>query len=168
MFSVKPCDREPKTITMKKFALLFCAFTLCMTACDDETPIIVSPVDNRPEILDYIEANNLVATETDLGVFLVEEVAGTGDMPLASDQVRVRYVGSYLDGEIFDQTQGTSTADFNMSGVIPGFRNGLENMNEGGTSKIIIPSTFGYGANPTNGIRSNAILIFDTELVEIL
>lgn len=153
---------------MKKFAILLCAFTLCFTACKDETPTPIPVIDDRPEILSYIESNNLDATETDLGTFLIEEVAGTGDMPVETDRVRVRYTGSYLDGEIFDQTQGTSTADFNVNGVIQGFKDGLENMKVGGTSKIIMPSNLGYGGNPPPGIRSNAILIFDTELVEIL
>jgi FKBP-type peptidyl-prolyl cis-trans isomerase len=153
---------------MKKFALLFFALTLCLTACKDETPTPVPVVDDRPEILSYIEANNLTATETALGTFVVQEVEGLGGVPDASDRVRVRYTGSYLDGEIFDQTQGTNTADFNMSGVITGFRDGLEQMREGGTSKIIIPSSLGYGPNPNNGIRGNAILIFDTQLIEIL
>ncbi len=152
---------------MKKFALLFCVFTLCMTSCNDETATPISAVDDRPEILSYIETNNLVATETDLGVFLVQEIEGSGDMPTSSDIVVVRYTGSYLDGEIFDQTQGTSTAEFSMTGVIVGFSNGLENMRVGEKSRIIIPSQYGYGANPSNGIRNNAILIFDTELVEI-
>ena len=153
---------------MNKFIILLCAFTLSLTACKDETPTPVPTVDDRPEILDYIEMNNLTATETDLGTFLVEEVEGTGEIPTISDRVRVRYTGSYLDGEIFDRTQGTSTADFNMNGVILGFTDGLLNMREGGTTKIIIPSNLGYGSNPNNEIRSNAILIFDTQLVEIL
>ncbi|MGK0364911.1 MAG: FKBP-type peptidyl-prolyl cis-trans isomerase FkpA [Saprospiraceae bacterium] len=153
---------------MKKFAILFCAFTLCLTACKDETIIPTPVVNDRPDIMNFVETNNFVATETDLGTFLVEEVNGAGDMPTASDRVRVRYVGSYLDGEIFDRTQGDNTADFNMSGVITGFRDGLENMRVGGTTKIIMPSHLGYGSNPPFGIRANAILIFDTELVEIL
>ena len=158
-----------KTKIMKKFALLFFAFTLCMTACEDDSPApVVAVIDDRPEILTYVETNNLTTTETDLGVFLVEEEAGTGEMPTAADRVRVRYVGSYLDGEIFDQTQGANTASFDMNGVIIGFRDGLENMRVGGKSKIIMPSILGYGNNPPPGIRSNAILIFDTELVEIL
>jgi len=142
---------------MKRFALLFCAFTLCLTACKDETPAPVPVIDDRPEILDYVDMNNLTATETDLGTFLVEEVAGTGEMPTISDRVRVRYTGSYLDGEIFDQTQGSNTADFDMSGVITGFTDGLLNMREGGTTKIIMPSSLGYGPNPPGNIRENAI-----------
>ena len=153
---------------MKNFALLILAFSFCFTACKDETVAPTPIVDDRPDILSYIETNNLTATETDLGTFLIQEVAGTGDIPDASDRVRVRYVGSYLDGEIFDQTQGSNTADFNMSSVITGFRDGLENMSVGETSKIIMPSLLGYGSNPPSGIRTNAILIFDTELVEIL
>jgi len=153
---------------MKKFAILFLAFTSCFTACIDETPTPVNPIDDRPEILDYIEANNLTGNETDLGTFVIDEAVGAGDMPTITDRVRVRYVGSYLDGEIFDQTEGTNTADFNMNGVIVGFRDGLENMRVGGTAKIIMPSSLGYGSNPPLGIRTNAILIFDTELVEIL
>ena len=153
---------------MKKFALLFCAFTLCFTACKDETVAPVAVLDDRPEIMTYIETNNLTATETSLGTFLVEEVTGTGDLPTSGDLVKVRYVGSYLDGEIFDQTQGTSTAEFSLNGVITGFSDGLKNMREGGTTKIIIPSGLGYGNNPPGSIRTNAILIFDTQLVEIL
>lgn len=36
-----------------------------------------------------------------------------------------------------------------------------------GSGKLLIPAHLGYGSNPPSGIRSDAVLIFDVELVSV-
>lgn len=98
---------------------------------------------------------------------------GEGDNATANDQVRIRYKGSFTNGYIFDQTEGTSTATFGVGGVIPGFSEALQLMNRGARLEVFIPPAIGYprSQNPANtldAIISEAVLVFEIELVEIL
>lgn len=98
---------------------------------------------------------------------------GEGDNAGPGDQVRVRYKGSFTNGYVFDQTEGTSSASFAVGGVIPGFSEALQLMNRGSKLEVFIPPALGYppAINPSNAldaIISEAVLVFEVELIEIL
>jgi FKBP-type peptidyl-prolyl cis-trans isomerase len=97
----------------------------------------------------------------------IEEIAvGMGAVATAADTVRVAYTGRLLNDLIFDQSED---ATFPLSGVIPGFRDGIVGMREGGERRITIPSELGYGSRgvPQARIPPNATLVFDVELLEV-
>ena len=55
-----------------------------------------------------------------------------------------------------------------MARLVPGIREGLEGMKEGGQRKLIIPSELAYGSSGQPGkIPPNAWLVFDIELLTI-
>ena len=58
---------------------------------------------------------------------------GTGPNPKPEDTVRVHYRGTLIDGTEFDSSykRGT-TIDFQVGGVIPGWREGIQLVKEGG------------------------------------
>lgn len=113
---------------------------------------------NNNATLDDIEV-----TDTGLQYRVIEE--GTGDSPHPASGVTVKYKGYYTSGYVFDQTTGNDTENLNVSNVIPGFSEGLQQMKEGGKYQFFIPPALGYGANhPQYG---EALLVFDVELVEI-
>ena len=95
---------------------------------------------------------------------------GTGARPGPNDTVQVNYVGSFVNGEVFDDSSkhegNTGPASIPLSGVIPGFREGLQLMQVGGHYKLFIPSNIAYGAQPQNGFPPNATIIFDVTLVK--
>jgi FKBP-type peptidyl-prolyl cis-trans isomerase len=94
---------------------------------------------------------------------------GTGPRPGPNDTVQVNYVGSFVNGEVFDDSskhQGGGPAPIPLAGVIPGFREGLQLMQVGGHYKLFIPSNLAYGAQPQNGFPPNATIIFDVTLVK--
>lgn len=146
---------------MKNILLLLLATSFLFSSCSKD---LIE--DQREEIQQFLDDNGLVGTETDSGLFYVEVEEGTGDNPQSNNVVEVKYVGSYLDGVVFDQTQDDDTAEFLLTQVIPGFQEGILLMKKTGKAKLIIPSRLGYGSNPSNGIRDNAILVFDTELID--
>ena len=65
---------------------------------------------------------------------------GTGEKPLASNQVTCHYHGTLIDGTIFDSSvQRGQPATFPLSAVIKGWTEGLQLMPTGSKWKFFIP-----------------------------
>lgn len=152
---------------MRNFILLTIIASLSFVACNKEDMRTSQEVIN-----DYVEENNLAADTimTASGLVYIEREEGTGASPTLNNTVEVTYRGKYTDGVVFDagREPGANPISFPLTGVIPGFAEGLTLMKKGGAATLIIPSELGYGSNPPfgSGIRSNAVLVFDTELVD--
>lgn len=104
-------------------------------------------------------------TESGLQYEVLEE--GSGEQPQPTDQVRVRYTGTLVDGTEFDSS-GDTPAQFGVGGVIPGFSEALRLMRPGARYRVVIPSDIAYGAGGSGSIGPNETLVFEIELVEIL
>jgi FKBP-type peptidyl-prolyl cis-trans isomerase FklB len=92
-----------------------------------------------------------------------------GAQPKATDVVTVHYEGKLTDGSVFDSSvERGSPIDLPVSGVIPGWVEGLQLMHVGEKYKLYIPSELAYGEqSPTPAIPANAVLVFDLELIAI-
>jgi FKBP-type peptidyl-prolyl cis-trans isomerase len=94
---------------------------------------------------------------------------GKGKKPVASDKVKVHYVGTLYNGTVFDSSRSRNTpAVFGLSQVIPGWTEGLQLMTEGSVYKFWIPAELGYGNRAVgNNIPAGSLLIFEVELMEV-
>lgn len=90
--------------------------------------------------------------------------AGKGPMPTDTDVALVTYVGKLKDGTVFDQSP--QPVPFPVSGVVPGFSQGLKRMQRGGRYQLIIPPQLGYGSKATGPIPANSTLVFDVQLLD--
>lgn len=97
-----------------------------------------------------------------LGYTMLRPAAGA--KPAKEDYVLVNYIG-YLaaTGAVFDQGMGSA---FPVSGVIPGFSEGLQMMAKTGVARFCIPAAMGYGAQESGPIPANSDLVFQVELVD--
>ena len=104
----------------------------------------------------------------DSGLVFVPVEEGTGEMPSASDTVRVHYHGTLRDGTVFDSSvdRGESIT-FPLSGVIPCWTEGVQKMRVGGKAKLVCPSEIAYGDGGTGPIPGGATLLFEVELIAI-
>jgi FKBP-type peptidyl-prolyl cis-trans isomerase FklB len=95
--------------------------------------------------------------------------AGTGKKPKLNDTVTVNYQGTLIDGTEFDSSyRRGQPATFQVSGVIPGWSEALQLMEEGAKWQLFIPSNLAYGERGAGGvIGPNATLIFEIELISI-
>lgn len=108
----------------------------------------------------------VTTTPSGLRMQVLEE--GTGPQPTTSDIVLVHYTGKLEDGTVFDSTEGKQPVPFPVTGVIPGFTEGLQMMKKGGTYRLKIPSELAYGPTGAGGvIPPNATLDFEIELIDI-
>jgi FKBP-type peptidyl-prolyl cis-trans isomerase FkpA len=96
--------------------------------------------------------------------------AGAGPKPKATDSVKVSYVGSTLDGKVFDSSEKNGgPAVMSLSGVIPGWTEGVQLMPVGSKYEFWIPAPLAYGSKGTPGgpIGPDATLHFQIELLSI-
>ena len=91
--------------------------------------------------------------------------AGTGVKPTPRDTVEVAYVGTSLEGKVFDSTGVQKPAKFPLDRVIKGWSEGIQQCAEGGKIKIWIPSELGYGQRGPAG--ANAVIAFDVTLLKV-
>ncbi|MCA8998333.1 MAG: FKBP-type peptidyl-prolyl cis-trans isomerase [Planctomycetaceae bacterium] len=96
---------------------------------------------------------------------------GTGARPNTNSTVLAHYRGWLDDGTEFDSSykRGEPT-EFPLRGVIGGWTEGLQLINEGGKIELEIPSDLGYGDQgmPLAGIPGGATLHFEIELVKVV
>jgi len=71
---------------------------------------------------------------------------GTGAVVPANSTITVNYIGvACSTGKIFDYSYGKEPATFPLSGVIPGWTQGIPGMKVGGKRLLGIPSALAYG-----------------------
>ncbi|MDR1259121.1 MAG: FKBP-type peptidyl-prolyl cis-trans isomerase [Tannerellaceae bacterium] len=125
----------------------------------------------KEEGVAFLEENKtksgVITTESGLQYQVITE--GTGEKPLATDQVKVHYSGTLLDGTVFDTSIGGEPAVFGVSQVIPGWTEGLQIMPTGSKYIFWIPSELAYGERgASRDIKPNSMLKFEVELLEIV
>jgi FKBP-type peptidyl-prolyl cis-trans isomerase FkpA len=95
---------------------------------------------------------------------------GTGDKPTARDTVEVNYEGWLDGGKVFDSSykRGKSIS-FPLSGVIPGWTEGMQLVGKGGMIELEIPGKLAYGERPPpgSGIGPGETLHFVVELLDV-
>jgi FKBP-type peptidyl-prolyl cis-trans isomerase FklB len=90
---------------------------------------------------------------------------GTGKRPTAADTVTVNYRGTLIDGAEFDNSYSRGQpATFPLNGVIAGWTEGLQLMQEGGKSELVIPAPLAYG---DSGPLGGQVLVFEVELIKV-
>jgi FKBP-type peptidyl-prolyl cis-trans isomerase FklB len=95
--------------------------------------------------------------------------AGKGPVPQPTDQVRVHYAGTLIDGTEFDSSyRRGEPAVLGVGQVIDGWQQALVRMPVGSRWQIFVPAELGYGHAGAGGvIGPDETLIFDVELLAI-
>ena len=94
--------------------------------------------------------------------------SGHGKTPQLSDTVVTHYTGSYLDGSEFDSSYSRGKPlSFPVTGVIAGWTEALQLMQEGDKWRLYVAPDLAYGTQGVGPIPGNSALIFDIELIEV-
>ena len=129
---------------------------------------------NRVEGEAYLTSNaendNVMVTDSGLQYEVILEGEAGGARPSPANQVTLHYRGTLIDGTEFDSSYSRGQpATFPVTGVIPGFSEGLQLMTVGSHYRFVIPSDMAYGPQGSGpDIGPNATLIFEIELIEVL
>jgi FKBP-type peptidyl-prolyl cis-trans isomerase FkpA len=111
------------------------------------------------------------AVTTPSGLIYRSIKEGGGVSPTASDNVKVHYRGTLMDGKEFDSSyKRDQPAVFPLSRVIPCWTEGVQRMKPGGKALLTCPPSIAYGAAGAGGglIPPNATLQFEIELLEVV
>jgi FKBP-type peptidyl-prolyl cis-trans isomerase FklB len=95
---------------------------------------------------------------------------GSGKKPKLTDTVTTHYRGTLIDGTEFDSSyRHGGPASFPVSGVIPGWTEALQLMEEGAKWQLFVPPNLAYGDRGAGRgvIGPNTTLIFEIELISI-
>ena len=111
------------------------------------------------------------STKQPSGVYYRDTTLGTGAAVAAGSVIDAHYVGSLIDGSVFDQNVGSDTPlhiQYGVGHLIPGFDKGLTGVKVGGTRQLVIPPAQGYGADGSPPkVPGNAILIFSVTITAV-
>jgi peptidylprolyl isomerase len=111
------------------------------------------------------------AIQTPSGIKYIIQKRGTGNKPAAGKTVQVNYRGSFLSGQVFDNSD-TRGKPFEfqagIGAVIKGWDETILDMQAGEKRLVIIPPELAYGERGMgNAIPPNSFLVFEMELVGI-
>lgn len=120
----------------------------------------------------FLEENkkNKDVKETASGLqYKVVKSSESGVSPKATDQVKVHYHGTLIDGTVFDSSvQRGQDITFGLNQVIRGWTEGLQLMKTGEKFIFYIPSDLAYGDQGAGQqIPGGTTLIFEVELFEV-
>lgn len=109
------------------------------------------------------------ARTTESGLVIKTLAEGSGDAPGPTATVRVHYTGWLPGGEVFDSSlKRGEPIEFKLSGVVPGWTEGIQLMRPGGKAKLTLPAELGYGDQGKSLIPPKATLIFEVELLAVV
>jgi FKBP-type peptidyl-prolyl cis-trans isomerase len=94
---------------------------------------------------------------------------GTGATVVVGDIVTVNYVGTLLNGTVFDSsaTRGPLTFQVGALALIRGFEQGVLGMKVGGKRRLTIPPSLAFGSSGQGPIPPNSTVRFDVDLLAI-
>jgi hypothetical protein len=152
------------------------AAALNLSACggpapENATPAAAPPAAAKPAGIPPppdVAAPPANASKTASGISWLIVKPGTGTIhPKPTSTVRVHYTGWKTDGEMFDSsiTRGQSI-EFALTGVIPGWTEGLQLMVLGEKRRFWIPGPLAYDTDPRPDVPKG-MLVFEIELLDI-
>ena len=133
---------------------------LALAACDDPFQVI--------EEVTFDESLGIVLSEftrLESGVYIRDDVVGTGPVTEEGQTAVVGYEGFLANGTSFGD--GEFPFLIGAGSTIAGFEIGVFGMRAGGERRIIIPPSLGYADAEQATIPPGSVLIFDVELLTL-
>jgi FKBP-type peptidyl-prolyl cis-trans isomerase FkpA len=158
---------------LRRFAvalLLPLAFTACLEGTDFSTNVAPNIPIEQTTFASTLNVNLAASTKTASGLYIRDLTTGTGAVATSTSLVSVYYAGYLSNGSLFDSRSSPSSPLAFVLGtgfVIKGWEEGLVGMRVGGKRQLVIPPSLAYGPAGFNAIPSNAVLVFNVELVSV-
>lgn len=113
----------------------------------------------------YLTSHSITATQHPGGFYYIIFSQGSGPAPNLSSNVTVKYTGTLENGYIFDQNLNGTT--FLLSQLILGWQKGLPLIQKGGSIKLFLPPSLGYGCAQVAAVPPASNLFFTIDLIDV-
>ena len=132
---------------------------------DNEDQVAVEETaENEEELLEDFEPQDEPYTELEI----IDTVVGgesAKEVKSKDDDIVINYTGALAKtGVIFDKGE---EVEFELGGLIQGWKEGLIGMKVGGQRRLLIPADKAYGDLGKGSVPPNADLVFDIELIGV-
>ena len=149
---------------MSRRVVVLFLLALSMSGCrlkeEEATSSIPAPPDVAAPPADAIKTSSGLASK-------VLQIGFSNARPTLRSTVRVHYTGWTTDGKMFDSSVARGEpAEFEVTGVIPGWTEGLQLMVVGEKRRFWIPGALAYDADPDPN-KPKGMLVFDVELIAV-
>ncbi|MES2828291.1 MAG: FKBP-type peptidyl-prolyl cis-trans isomerase [Bacteroidota bacterium] len=144
-----------------------------IAACEKPEPYDEEAQSLKDEALikAWSDSTHISLAKHESGVYykIVSPGSGISQIEL-TDTLTVLYQGKLLIDSVIGGTATTDTVGYKfvLESSIPGWRNGLPLIKEGGRIRLLVPSAQAYkNNNIVAGIPKNAVLDFDVQLKKV-
>lgn len=120
-------------------------------------------------ITKYLAANSLNGfTRSATGFYYKIDQPGNGSAITVDSTIVAEYTGKFLSGKVFDRSTSAGIT-FSLAGTIEGWRQAIPLLKEGGSMRLIVPSSLGYGINgePQRAVPAFSPLDFTVRIIEV-
>lgn len=144
--------------------LLFALVSIVLFSCGSYSDEELNEFDTK--IQKYMKSNHIDCEKSESGLYykIIEE--GEGDFIQFTDRVSVKYKGTFMGGEKFDEQ--TEPIEMAVSAQINAWKELMLQLKKGSKAYMIVPPHLGYGEYEVDKIPSNSILIFELEVVDVM
>ena len=132
---------------------------------------VVAPASEVTAVQNYLSSQGIgSAIQHPSGFFYQIIAQGSAPNPTVCSLVNVGYTGKLTSGSVFDTETSLS---FQLGSLIEGWKKGLPLIGKGGSIRLYIPPSLGYGAVDVKNnqgvvvVPANSILIFDINLLDV-
>jgi len=103
------------------------------------------------------------------GLYVLDVAEGVGDVANRTSRVRIHYVVWLADGTVVDTSVGGEPFQFRLGGneVIEGWNLAIPGMKVGGRRRVVVRPGLAYGSRGTDGVPSDATLVFEVQLMDV-
>ena len=117
-------------------------------------------------IIDYAIEKDINLTRLESGLYFLETREGMGPNLRWGEEVKVHYVGTYLDGKEFDSSYRRDVPlKVSVGAAIAGWNEALIRLQSGSKAIIVVPSRLGYRDREYAGIPPNSVLVFELHVL---
>ena len=143
--------------------LLVLVFFACKTYNETDKQNFQSTIEN------YIDSLSLDFQVLENGLYY--NIINKGDSGFGkikpTDRITFTYIGSFLDGEVFQEIDKNEPITFKVIELISGWQDGLSMISKNGEIELIIPPHLAYGDKKTGLIPPNSILKYKLKILEV-
>ncbi len=157
---------------MSARALGLAALCLALAGCGRQAPSGPAATSPAQAVAFFAQNGKQAGVRTLADGLQIKVVASGlpgGPHPQKFDTVKVEYVGTLIDGTVFDSTEAKGApAVMELDGLVPAWMEAIPMMRPGDDWYIYAPAKLGYGDRGAGPIPPGSPLVFRIKLIGVL